>query len=96
MACPPDTQDLNVDSTGQLDLRFVPLAVFLNRLLFDRSVGNVDLIFRNIDVIEKVFFHEPYVTLKFVRLHGIVFVEIECHDITERESFLKMDPDSSS
>ena len=47
----------------------------------------------DIDVIEKMFLHKAHVALKVFRLHRIVFVEIEGHDIGKRQTFFLVHAD---
>jgi len=48
---------------------------------------------QNVDVIEKRLLHPAPVALRIVRLHGIVFVEIEGDDAREVESGIAVQAD---
>jgi len=69
------------------------MAILLGLLRFDRAIGDVDVLGRNVDAIEKGFLHPAPVTLRVVRLHGEVFVEVERYDAREVECGLAVQSD---
>ena len=69
-----DAEDLYIDTTDRIDLGLVlatPISDLFNR---DGAVGDVDVFFRNVDMIEQMLSHETNVTLQAIRLHREVFV----------------------
>ena len=75
----PDPQDLDVDPSRIDDCLLILLAGSMNLRFGQRTVGNVDVRWIDIDMIEEVLVHEANVTLQFVRLHWEIFIKIECH-----------------
>jgi hypothetical protein len=81
-----DAEDLNVDPAGVADRRLVLAAVLFDLGVGQRAVGNVDVFFEDVDVIEQVLVHESHVALQLIGLHRKVLVEIERHDVAKGEA----------
>src|SRR5690606_17706847 len=81
-------QHLDVDPAEAGDLLFIVAAESGNTLLRQRAVGDVDLFFGYVDMVEQVLAHEPDVALQRVRLHRIVFVEVEGVNVFEAEALV--------
>ena len=47
---------------------------------------------RDIHALEQVLLHEAVIALQLQRLHGVIFVEVEGHDVSKRKSLLLMQP----
>ena len=78
-----DAEDLYIDTTDRIDFGFIlatPIGDLFNR---DGAVGDVDVFFRNVDMIEQVLSHKTNVTLQAIRLHREVFVQVEGDHIRE-------------
>ena len=75
------------------DLLLVALTILLHILRFDRAVGDVDVLRRDVDVVEEGLLHPAPVALRVVRLHGIIFIEIEGDDAREVEAGLAVEAD---
>ena len=65
-------------------------AVIVHLLDRQRAVGNMAVLGRDIDLVEQVLAHEPHVALQLVRLHRVVFVEVERDDVLERQALFAM------
>ena len=87
-----DAQELNVDAARLGDLLFVPAAVVVHLLDRQRAIGHVPVAGRDVDQVEQVLAHEADVALQLVRLHRVVFVEVERDDVRERQPFFAVQP----
>jgi hypothetical protein len=81
MAGASDAEQLQIDAARLGNLLFVLLTVGMDLIDRQRSVGNVNVPAGNIDAIEQMFVHEAMVALQLERLHRIVLVEVEGHDV---------------
>ena len=88
-----DAEDLNVDAAGSSNAGFVVAAVVGNSFGRNGAVRDVCLPRRDVNVIEEVFPHESHVTLHIFWLHRMVFIQIECDDVSEREAFFAVEAD---
>jgi hypothetical protein len=88
-----DAQDLDVDAAEVFDFLFVLLAIVPDGFAGDRAVGHVDVGAVDVDVVEQVLVHEADVALQRVGLHGEVFVEVEAHDVLERQTLFAVQAD---
>ena len=64
MASPSDTENLNVDASVRLDFLFIILAEFGDFGSFDFSVGNIDVFFGNVNVLEEIVPHVKIVRFR--------------------------------
>src|SRR6056297_854232 len=89
----PNSQNLNIYATGFFNFLFILLTVSLDILFGNCTVRNVDLFFRDINMVNKVLLHEPYIALKGIRLHREILVQIESDHILKAEIlfFVKAD-----
>ena len=85
-------QDLYVDATHAVDFFFVLPAAFVDIFFGQRAVGNVDVAFGNVEVIEQMLVHKSNIALQLLGRHRVVFVEIEGDDVLEREAVLLVHP----
>ncbi|MCS4198969.1 hypothetical protein GGP93_000372 [Salinibacter ruber] len=85
MAGAPDAEQHEVDSAGLFDLVLVLHAVALHGVRRNVAAGNVDLVRRNVDVVEEVLVHEPVVALQAARVHRVVLVEVKRYHVREVE-----------
>lgn len=85
MSSPSDSEDLQVDASIELNLLLVVLAELYDRFPRDLAVGDVDVLSRDIDVVEQVQIHVVVVGLGVVALDRIVLVQIEGHYVLETE-----------
>ncbi len=88
-----DAEELEVDSAGGGDGGFVLLAEGGDGFGGEGAVGDVDVLARDIDVVEEVFVHETVVALELAGVHGEVFVEVEGDDVLEGEIFFLVEAD---
>jgi hypothetical protein len=54
------------------------------------TARDVDVLGFDVHVIEEILPHEPVVAVDVVRLHGVILVEIEGHDVGKRQPLLAM------
>ncbi len=47
----------------------------------------------DINVVEQVFMHKPHITLKGIRLHGIIFIQVKSDHIPETQALLAVEAD---
>ncbi len=78
-----DPQNLQVDAPRPPDLLLVAGTVFLHLRMADGAVRNVDVRGRDIDVVEKNLLHPEAITVRIVRRHRKIFVQVECDDAGE-------------
>src|SRR5262249_45830339 len=81
-----NAEDLQVDAAGPANALFVAGAIILDLLGPQGAVGHMNVLRRNVDVIEERFLHPAPVALRIVRRHGVIFVEIEGNDAREVEA----------
>ena len=93
VAVAADAQDLQIDAAGPADRLFVAQAVVLDFRERHGAVGNVDVLRRDVDVVEESLVHPAVVAVQIVRLHGIVFVEVEGDDARQVEPLFAMQAD---
>src|SRR5262249_27413115 len=72
-----DAQDLQVDASRASDLLFVLSAEFIRLIGAETAVRNVNVLRLDVDMVEERFLHPAPVALRIVRLHRVVFVEVE-------------------
>ncbi len=80
-----DAENLQVDAARPSNLLFVADAIVLGVFGVDGAIGHIDVLWRNVDVIEERLLHPTAIALGVVRLHGEVFVEVEGDDVREVE-----------
>src|SRR5262249_10411599 len=88
-----DAQDLQVDAAGPPDQLLVADAVVLDVAGRHGPVGDVDVLRRDVDVVEEGLAHPAVVAVRVVRLHRVVFVEVESEDAREVEPGLLVQAD---
>ena len=88
-----DTQKLNIDAAALSDFCFVVAAVVGDLLHGNGAVRNMHVLGLDVDMIEEMLLHKPHVALQVFRLHRIVFVQIESHDVGKRQTFFFVHPD---
>src|SRR5690606_27468106 len=82
-----DTQYLDVDTPQLSNTIFIGNAIGCNLLFGNGAVRNVDVVARNVDMVEQVLVHKPNVTLYRIGLHRIVYVQVERTHMFEAEAF---------
>jgi hypothetical protein len=85
---PADAEDLKIEPAEIANLALIRRAEVEDFLAWQRAIGDVPVLARDVDVIEEVLAHEPHVALQLVRLHRVVFVEVERYDVLERQPLL--------
>src|SRR5262249_34203651 len=88
-----DAEHLQVDTAGAANLLLVAGTVILGLVDGDGAVRNVNVLRGDVDVVEERLLHPAPVTLRVVRLHGEVFVEVERHHAREVQVRLPMKAD---
>src|SRR5207244_622760 len=83
-----DAEYLQVDAARFLDRQLVLLAFLLDVVARDVALRNVDVLRLDVDVVKEVLPHEPVVAVDALRLHRVILVEIERHDVGEIEALL--------
>src|SRR5690606_17653415 len=76
-----DTEKLNVDTSEARYLLLISFTIGVNSFFRQCAVGNVDILFGNIDMIEQSSVHKGHITLGSIRFHGIILVQIKRDDI---------------
>ena len=90
---PTDTQHLNIDATNILDFFFVVLTVLSHFLHGKVSIGNMDVVWLYVNMIEQVFVHKSYITVDGVGFHWKVLVQVKSDHIFEAQSSFFMELD---
>lgn len=85
MSCTSNTKNLYIDSSIWLDLAFIICAKLHNCLSWDFAIGDIDILLRNVDMVEKMVVHVVVVGLSIIVLDWVVLVEIEGHHIFEAQ-----------
>src|SRR5438093_1089431 len=85
-----DAQDLQVDTAAFRDALLVPLAE--GGVVAGRARGNVDVVTRDVHVLEEVLVHEVVVALGVIHGQAHVFVEVERRHPREVELLLLVQP----
>ena len=88
-----DAEDLQIDPTGSPDRLLVLLTGGKHVLPGERSIGDVDRLGGDVEMIEEMLAHEAVVALQRAPIHRPVFVEIKGHNAAERDPFLAMEAD---
>ena len=83
-----DPEDLKIDSTCISDRSLVRLTFVIDLGTRNIAARDVDVLGTHVDVVEEILPHEPVIAVDAVRLHRVVLVEVEGHDIGEVEAFL--------
>lgn len=92
MPSSPHAQNLNIDTARRRDLLLVPGAIIGDLLDLQRAIRNMPIARGDIHEVEQMLAHEPQVALQLIGLHGEVFIEIERHDVRERQTLFAMQP----
>ncbi len=90
VAVAADAQKLDVDAAGLVDSGFVAAAMIGHLVGRNRAVGNVDVVARDVDVVEEMLVHPAVVALQGLRVEAVVFVEVKGNDVGEVETFVAM------
>src|SRR5690606_38253210 len=85
-----DAQDLEVDAAGVTDLLFVLRRLPLDLVTRHVATREVDVLRRDVHAVEQVLLHVAPEAVDAVRLHGIVLVQVERHDLREVEPLFLM------
>ena len=93
MAGAADAEDLQINAADGVDGFFILAAVVEDLIARDGSLGDVDVLLRDVDMVEQLVRHEPRVALGVVGREAVVFVEIEGDDVLEAESFFLVKAD---
>jgi hypothetical protein len=89
----PDSQYLDIYPSVRLHFLLVIPAVLYHVFSLDLAIRNIDILFRDINVVEEVMVHIIVVGLCVVVLDGIVLVQIESYHILEAELAILMHED---
>ena len=71
------TQNLQIDSAGFLDFSLIAQAVILDGARRGIALGDVDIFFENVHMIEKSFVHPTVVAVGIDRAYRVVFIKVE-------------------
>src|SRR5262249_24387232 len=88
-----DAQDLQVDAARPAKLLLVSRAVVDGVLGTDHPVRDVDVVRLDVNVVKKRLIQPAPVTLRVLRRHRIILVEVEGDDAREIEAHLLVQPD---
>ena len=88
-----DPEQDHVQSASCCNLLLVGITIGPDFFSLQVSSGNMDILPRDIHVVEEVLPHEPMIALQRIRLHGIVFVQVERGDVREIEAFFLVHQD---
>ena len=74
MARPSDAKNLDIDFSGSQNFPLIVLAVGKDFRTGNATIRHMNILFWNVDVIEKLYLHEVAVTLRVLRCQPVVFV----------------------
>ena len=77
------TQNLQIDSAGFLNFSLIAQAVILDGARRGISLGDVDIFFGNVHMIEKSFVHPTVVAVGIDRAYRVVFIKVEGDHLAE-------------
>src|SRR6056297_3264299 len=83
-----NTQQLDIYAACLFNAGFVLLAKSGYIFFIKRSVGDMNLILRYVDMIEEMLFHKPDIALKRIGFHGIVLIKVERNNIFKTKPFI--------
>ena len=92
VAGPANTQNLQIDPARRAYCLLVAGAVVANLIVADSPVGNVNVVAADVYVIEESFSHPAVVALGIIRLHWVIFVQVESDDPGKIELRLLVKP----
>ena len=84
VASSSNTKNLNVYSTKWFNLFFVIFTKFCNLWSLDFSIRNVYILFRNVNMMEKIVPHIKIVRLRVIMLNWVILIEVKSNNIFER------------
>ena len=87
-----NSEDLEIDTSGLSDLLLIGGCVLPDILFVDGAIRDMDIGRVDVDVIEEMHLHEAMITLQRIRLHGIIFVQIEGDHVPETQTFKPVHP----
>src|SRR5207244_9470791 len=87
-----NAQDLKVNAPYSANHLLISSAIVLYLAVFDHSIGNMNLVCRNVDMIEKRLLHPAAVALLVRRRHGKVFIQVKSDDPREIQARFFMSP----
>src|SRR5690625_7363419 len=93
MSGPSDSKQLHIQSARLFNLLVILPAIVENFIICDRSVGYVNIFRKYINMFKKHLMHKADVTLKFIRLHSVILIQIKCNDALKAERLLSVKPD---
>lgn len=86
----PDSEELEIETACILDAGFVVATKLIELVLGNGAIGNVDVLFGDVDVAKEMFVHEvPVRVERFLdrgRIYfgnGVVLIEVEGDDVAE-------------
>lgn len=85
MASTANAKNLQIDSTVTFYFLFVIFTEFSDFLPGDLSVGDIDILWWNIDMIKQILPHVVIIAFDVVLRDGIVLVQVESDDVLEGE-----------
>lgn len=96
MSCPSNPQNLYIDSAIGLDLLLVAITEFGDILSGYFSIGDVDILWRDVDVPEEIMVHIVVVGVGVGSLDGVVLVQVESDHVLEAELATLVEADEFS
>ena len=91
MPRPTDAEELKIDPPGLGDLFLVPLAGGGDFPAGNRAVRDMDLAFRDVEMIEQMLAHKAAIAPRVVRRNRVIFIEVEGDDVAKAQAFLAME-----
>jgi hypothetical protein len=88
-----DAKELQIDPPRLTNRLFIPETLELDVLPRRVAAGDVHVLALDVDVREQILPHEPVIAVDAVRPHGVVLVEIERHNVGERQPFVAVEAD---
>jgi hypothetical protein len=87
-----DAEDLQIDAAGLVDGPLVSRAVIEDGIHRHRAVRQMDVLRRDVEMLEQLLLHEAEIALAVVASQTVVLIEIEGDDILEAEALLAVEP----
>ena len=83
-----ETDQLQINAAQTLYLLFIFTTKRCYILLWNIAAKQIDIFFRNINIIKKIFVKINIMTLQLVNIQWIIFVDIEYYDIFETQTLV--------
>lgn len=83
-----DTKNLDINSTIGFNLFLVIFTKLCDLSSFNFSIGNVHILFWDVNMMEKIVPHVKIVRFRIIVFNWVIFIKIESDDVLEWKTFL--------